>query len=203
MSTDASRYYEQTNGDDLTTRAASAVSIVSNVPYAILGVAPVAFEGKDNNDKLFDVLVLTLDITGVKKAIEAAKAANGGKFTYDAFVDYIATHTRNGEEVAKRMDSTTLFGRAATFFIGRLSKSIQMNSGQGFSNIDDPGLQRLAGACAQAKAFEGTYKERSCSLLEYLEGVQVVKFKTCSVEELGNKVYPTEVTFVNCLAKEG
>ena len=102
MSTDASRYYEQTNGDDLTTRAASAVSIVSNVPYAILGVAPVAFEGKDNNDKLFDVLVLTLDITGVKKAIEAAKAANA---TADSSME-VLNSAEDVEKVTKTVTSS-------------------------------------------------------------------------------------------------
>ena len=205
MSTDATRYYEQFGGDDTTTKAAAAVTLVSNVPYAILGFAPKAFTDKGTNQpkagSMFDVLVLTLDITGVKKAIEAVKAANGGKFTYKAFVDYAATHSRNGDEV-KRMDSESLFGRAATFYIGRLSKTVQMTSGQTFSNSEDSGLQRLAGACAQVKACEGFYNERSAHLLELLDGVQVVKFKMLIVEELDKTSLPASATFVNCLAKE-
>lgn len=207
MSTDATRYYNENGVDDTQVTSRAVVTLVSNVPYVILGFSPREFnktgETSSSNSESdnYAALTLTLDITGVKKAIEAVKAANGGKFTYKAFVDYVATHTRNGEEV-KRDAPESLLGHAVTFFLGRIGYRKELQSGRVFSTLDDPGIQRLTVAHTVARAFKAPYSETSQRLLELLEGVHAVKFTMTAVAELGDKVYPTVATFVNCLAKE-
>lgn len=208
MSTDATRYYNENGVDDTQVLSKAVVSLVSNVPYVILGFTPREFNkagetpSSDSKSRNYATLALTLDITGVKKAIEAVKAANGGKFTYKAFVDYIATHSRNGDEV-KRDASESLLGRAVTFFLGRIGTCQDLQSGRVFTTLDDPGIQRITVAHTVARAFEAPYCEVSTRLLELLEGVHAVKFTMTAVAELGGKLYPTVATFVNCLAKEG